>query len=70
VIALSQKILDLEPHDRATVFAAAAVSSDWFVDAGQAGVPDCRPNVGGRTDKFGADVIVYEVLRKASYQSS
>src|SRR5262249_24350244 len=48
VIEISQKILDLEPHDRATVFAGATVSSSWFLDAGQAGVPDCRRNVDGQ----------------------
>jgi hypothetical protein len=49
VIEISEKILDLEPDDRAIVFANAAISSNWFVDAGQAGVPDCRRNFDGQT---------------------
>jgi hypothetical protein len=45
VIEISEKILDLEPHGRATVFAAATISSNWFVDAGQAGVPRLPPEL-------------------------
>jgi hypothetical protein len=45
VIEISEKIFDLEPHDRATVFADAAISSNWFVDAGQAGVSRLPPEL-------------------------
>jgi hypothetical protein len=53
VIEISEKILDLEPHGRATVLADATISSHWFIDAGQAGVPDCRRNFDGQTSRFG-----------------
>jgi len=49
VIEIAEKILDLEPHDRATVLAGATVTFNWLVSAVQAGIPGLPPQY-RRTD--------------------
>jgi hypothetical protein len=51
VIEISEKILDLKPHDRAAVRADATISLEWFVNAGQT-QPSTAPHIDGLTTTF------------------
>jgi hypothetical protein len=66
VIEIAEKILDLEPHDRATVLAGATVTFNWLVSAVQAGIPGLPPQSTNRQLISMCDVIIFGDRRKAS----